>query len=39
MGQWIEVLNRQQVLLKHTYAVLDREMEETQRLLNQIVQL
>ena len=39
MGQWIEVLNRQQVLLEHTYAVLDREMEETQRLLNQIVQL
>ena len=39
MGQWIEVLNRQQVLLEHTYAVLDKEMEETQRLLNQIVQL
>ena len=39
MGQWIEVLNRQQFLLEHTYAVLDREMEETQRLLNQIVQL
>ena len=39
MGQWIEVLNRQQVLLEHTYAVLDREMEETQRLLNQIEQL
>ena len=39
MGQWIEVLNRQQFLLEHTYAVLDKEMEETQRLLNQIVQL
>ena len=39
LEQWIEVLNRQQVLLEHTYGALDKEMEETQRLLNQIVQL
>ena len=39
LGQLINMLNRQQVLLEHTYGALDKEMEETQRLLNQIVHL
>ena len=39
LGQLINMLNRQQVLLERTYGALDKEMEETQRLLNQIVHL